>query len=822
MKHLSKFLSVLISALFIIEFFTGCQNPSSSTTSNVPAPPGSYKIIFDSNGGNEISSQIIKENEYITKPDNPVKKGYTFAEWYDGDTEFDFDTPVTDEITLTAHWTANTYTVVFNTDGKTSGTNPSSISCTYDTEFTLPKANIRKTNSSFAGWALTSDAENAKYADGVTLKNLTAENNATVTLYAVWYDCYYTIRFWFENFKVGSYTEKTEYRKIMPANPGQDLYWQNITGDWQYQKSIFASLPDSAMVGFSQNHDKTNAESENLKVNSDCSTILNIYLKRSSYTVQYSSLNSTKTSKNKLGNPTMEETLPETKTYRWGETVTVDFNSSLTFHHLLGYKEKLYGGTVSEDIVYKKGGKTTFTMSKNDVYLYAYWELDTRTVTFVPNGGTQPEKQVVNYYSCASSPADCTKDNYTLSCWCIDENCTQKYDFTTPVTEDITLYAKWMNSTATADTILDTINSMSETSTIKLVGEITEDLLTQICSAVNKLPKDVYLNLDMSGATGVTKFESSSLSSSEYYKKQFYYCKKLKSIILPSCLTTLGDMAFLGCNALESVVIPDSVTTIDCGAFDSCNAFTELNIPKSVTSINGHFSKFSYINKITVDSENPNFTSVDGVLYSKDKKTLVLVPVKITEFTIPLTVETIGEYAFGYSSIKTVIIPSSVTEIEHFAFSNSKLESITIPGTVTSIGNYAFSDCAKLAEVTIENGVKVLSKNMFIKCKSLETITIPDSVEKIGADCFYYCTSLKAIHIPNSVKKIDTGVFKQCTALKTVTFNDSENWYVGDPYSTSYNAWNEADKVNPDDLKNVSEWISSSGKFYKYPLYHKN
>ena len=149
MKHLSKFLSVLLSALFIIAFFTGCQNPSSSTASNVPAPPGSYKITFNSNGGNEISSQIIKENEYITKPDNPVKKGYTFAEWYDGDTEFDFDTPVTDEITLTAHWTANTYTVVFNTDGKTSGTNPSSISCTYDTEFTLPDANIKKDKYEF-------------------------------------------------------------------------------------------------------------------------------------------------------------------------------------------------------------------------------------------------------------------------------------------------------------------------------------------------------------------------------------------------------------------------------------------------------------------------------------------------------------------------------------------------------------------------------------------------------------------------------------------------------------------------------------------------
>ena len=822
MKHLSKFLSVLLSALFIIAFFTGCQNPSSSTASNVPAPSGSYKITFNSNGGNEISSQIIKENEYITKPDNPVKKGYTFAEWYDGDTEFDFDTPVTDEITLTAHWTANTYTVVFNTDGKTSGTNPSSISCTYDTEFTLPDANIKKTNMSFAGWAITADAEAAAYSNGTTLKNLTTENNATVTLYAVWYDCYYTVKIWLENFNAGTYTEEPKLKKIMPANPGRSLYWQNIIGDWTYYNTVIDSSIVTSLKGYIQNSEKNAEESKGLIVNSDCSTVLNVYFERNSYSVQYSSLNSTKTSKNKLGNPTMEETLPEIKSYRWGETVTVDFNSSLTFHHLLGYTETYDYGNSNNNIVYKKGGKTTFTMPKNSVYLYAYWELDTRTVSFVPNGGTQPEKQIVNYYSCASSPADCTKDNYTLSCWCIDENCTIKYDFTTPVTEDITLYAKWMNSTATADTILDTINSMSETSTIKLVGEITEDLLTQICSAVNKLPEGVYLNLDMSGATGVTKFESSSLSGSEYYKKQFYYCKKLKSIILPSCLTTLGDMAFLGCNALESVVIPDSVTTIDCGAFDSCNAFTELNIPKSVTSINGHFSKFSYINKITVDSENPNFTSVDGVLYSKDKKTLVLVPVKITEFTIPLTVETIGEYAFGYSSIKTVIIPSSVTKIENFAFSNSKLESITIPGTVTSVGNYAFSDCEKLAEITIENGVKVLSSNMFKKCKSLETITIPDSVEKIGAECFYYCTSLKAIHIPNSVKKIDMGVFKQCTALKTVTFNDSENWYVGDPYSTSYNAWNDVDKVNPDDLTNVSEWISSSGKFYKYPLYHKN
>lgn len=181
----------------------------------------------------------------------------------------------------------------------------------------------------------------------------------------------------------------------------------------------------------------------------------------------------------------------------------------------------------------------------------------------------------------------------------------------------------------------------------------------------------------------------------EIKEETFRGCKELELIILPEGLKTIGPLAFGNCYAaLETVNIPSTVTSIKLGAFWNCMSIKEMNIPKSTQYIGDAAFDFCMdLEGISVDPENPYWCSVDGVLYSKDMKTLhtYVSGKRDAEFTIPDGVTTISYRAFSLPMhLKTLVIPSSVTEIGIEAFydnliegqSISTLKSIKYNGTV--------------------------------------------------------------------------------------------------------------------------------------------
>ena len=149
-----------------------------------------------------------------------------------------------------------------------------------------------------------------------------------------------------------------------------------------------------------------------------------------------------------------------------------------------------------------------------------------------------------------------------------------------------------------------------------------------------------------------------------------------------------------------------SVTSIGNWAFYGCKEFTSISIPNSITSI-GYYAFFecSKLTIINVATDNPDYKSIDGVLYNKEATTLICCPEEKTgSFVIPTTVTNIGDDAFGRcTGLTSITIPNSVTSIASYAFEGcSKLTSVTIPNSVMAIEPYAFDNCTGLTSIICE------------------------------------------------------------------------------------------------------------------------
>lgn len=266
----------------------------------------------------------------------------------------------------------------------------------------------------------------------------------------------------------------------------------------------------------------------------------------------------------------------------------------------------------------------------------------------------------------------------------------------------------------------------------------------------------------------------------------FSMCPILSEVNLSDSLKEIGTSAFEECYELKEIQLPEKVF-VDYYAFDYCG-LTEIYIPKDVTMMWPAFQRNENLKVIEVSSENKTYTSENGVLYDKNKTTLLCYPEmkEDTSFSIPYGVTNIEEEAFrGSKCLESINIPDTVSYIGKAAFAETNFESIVIPDSVVDFnGNYLFAFSNNLKEVKLPKHLTKIEKNMFFDCKGLESFTVPDGITSIGAEAFAECTNLKKIVIPSSVTEIEEegyygdlayldGAFYECNNLTIYAYTGS-------------------------------------------------
>ena len=260
-------------------------------------------------------------------------------------------------------------------------------------------------------------------------------------------------------------------------------------------------------------------------------------------------------------------------------------------------------------------------------------------------------------------------------------------------------------------------------------------------------------------------------------------------------VTSIGQ-AFAYCTSLTSIEIPASVTSIGDGAFQDCTSLTSIEIPASVTSIGRlAFVRCTGLTGINVAESNAYYSSDGGVLFNKEKTTLISYPAgkTNTSYEIPSGVTSIDSCAFAdCTGLTSVTIPDSVTSLGDNVFGSWREgpTSFTSINVAESNAYYSSDDGVLFNKdksmlirypsgktnisYEIPNSVSIIDDNAFRGCTGLTSVTIPNGVTSIDIFTFERCTSLTSVTIPNSVDFIDVSAFDLCPNLVDVYYTGTE------------------------------------------------
>ena len=255
----------------------------------------------------------------------------------------------------------------------------------------------------------------------------------------------------------------------------------------------------------------------------------------------------------------------------------------------------------------------------------------------------------------------------------------------------------------------------------------------------------------------------------------------IQSLDAPDTIPNVGDLVELH--------IGKETTSISYYAFANATKLKEVTIPSTLNVQYDPFYTVDTVERFTVSEDNQTCKSVNGLLLSKDGKTIIHGVNR--NVVIPGTVESIRESAFyGMANLAEISIPDSVKTINSRAFAASGLASVTFGSGLQNILYAAFDGCSALEHISLppvecgnqvfsSSGVKTVEflsgttsipNGIFLACRQLRSVIIPDGVVSIASSAFQGCSSLGHIVLPDTLRNIDARAFGSCSSLSEVTF----------------------------------------------------
>ena len=236
-------------------------------------------------------------------------------------------------------------------------------------------------------------------------------------------------------------------------------------------------------------------------------------------------------------------------------------------------------------------------------------------------------------------------------------------------------------------------------------------------------------HLDMTKATivqgGEAYYASYTTEMYEIGTAMFYEMDVLETVMLPANTINIREYAFRLCPQLKSYNIPEGVLSIEGSAFAIATMAT-VSLPASLTYITVEGTTLGYVNNINVAAANTTYASIDGVLYSKDQKTLVRCPYLRTSYSVPEGVTSLDVSCFDLHSIASLNLPASLNTIRGGAIRYTQLTTLTIPANVTVMGG-------------------AITQNDF-----LETLVVQAATPPTGSNCVSLNSVLTAIYVPDA------------------------------------------------------------------------
>lgn len=721
-----------------------------------------YTVKFEVSGGSAVGNQSIVNGRKIVKPEDPVKAGYNFVDWYSDsacseNALYDFAASVTGDLTLYAKWE---YIPVVNTityDNTSCTTRNETFTVTEGMPYTLEVPSVEN-GYTFVGW----------YTKAEGGERLTDENGASLE---VWNKRFGDITVYAHVETAFDYVENEDGTGYEVSASAAVAKFETLT-----VPAYHNDKPVTAVLDFS-----AAAELKTINLPASIMTVepsafsnlkkleaIEVY-EVENLTANFKSIDGVLFSAD--GHTLVKYPLAKDgESYIIPAAVTVIADQAFADIRETGnyYEYSFYGKltevtlpsnlkTIGDQAFFRRGNLKVVKF--NDDKSNIDWTIgdsafsDMYLQKFPFNDTLVSIGDSAFYYSWTYLISVSFEGNVTFSSRLKKigdsafENCTWLGSITIPAS------CEYLGSAAFSGTRLDEVTIEQDSK----LTEISDDAFNG-CSF-----EEIYI------PSGVTRIGNSAFEGCDY----------LTAITIPSGVTYIGSSAFEDCTEITELVLPSGLKTIGDSAFASMENLTSINIPNTVTSFgDGVFTGCDSLelDNVAIEEGNAVISIEDGVMYSADKKNLLYYPANKTSsvYVMPDELENIPDGIFRNNAYLTSItLSASLTKIPNGAFYKTKIQTITIPASVTTIEAEAFRSSA-ITELIFENGSNLTTIREYAFANTaIRMVTLPEKLEKLESSVFDGCSVLNGVTFTgNGLKTIPSGTFNGNIALRNITFSD--------------------------------------------------